>query len=424
MTVFLYLIPLLTCGVLYAISGAAYDWDIYALIVGSSMLLTGLIHWLMYRHRTSAKEYIGSFVYSIRHDDAWTEIQEYYEEIRDSKGNTRRVKRTRYIRHPEEWMFYTSIGSSEYISRNSYDYIRRLWGTPCHHDSIFGFNIVGGARYFQTYEYRDLLDCFPTDNPFENKTVFNTMIAITEKHRYTNKLRNSNSIFRFEEISRKEANELGLWEYPEIERFDMSPILGADVDSNIDQHFRLLNAYYGARYQIRFFIIFFDSATQGVEIAEKQRAYWKGGNKNEFVICLGISNNKVGWCHAFSWMDEPVLSVKLENYFHSNPDLDLMKLHSWLRWHLNDWKRKEFSDFNYINVNLSSLQYWIAFLITCAINVAAVYLVLNNAPKSNNSTDYYYQYPETTIDNTNQFEPTDTSTKTNSLYPWPSPSPQ
>lgn len=408
MVVLLYLIPLLTCGVLYAISGTDYDWYIYVLIVGGSMLPTGLIHWLMYRHRTSAKEYLGSFIYSIRHDDAWTEIQEYYEEVRDSKGNVRRVKRRRHIYHPEYWMFYTSIGSSEYISGSSYDYIRKLWRTPCHHESIFGFNIVGGVRHYQTYEYSDLLDCLPSDNPFENETVFNTMIAITEQHRYTNKLRNSNSIFRFEDISREKANELGLWNYPAIERFDMSPILGVDVDSKIGQHFRLLNAYYGALYQIRFFIIFFDSATQGVEIAEKQRAYWKGGNKNEFVICLGISNDKVDWCHAFSWMDEPVLSVKLENYFHSHPELDLMKLHHWLRWHLNDWKRKEFSDFNYINVDLSPTQHWWAFFITCAINVAAIFLVLNFAPKASDIDDFFSPYhPEDQIEYFRQTEPTD-----------------
>ena len=408
MVVFLYLIPLLTCGVLYAISGAVCEWHVYALIVGVSMAFTGIIHWLMYRHRTSAKEYLGSFIYSIRHDDAWTEIQVYYESVSDGKGGYRRVKRIRHIRHPEKWQFYTSIGSSEHINRSSYDYIRQLWNTPCRHDSIYGSHIAGGVRRFQTYEYSDLLDNFSTDNPFENETVFNTMIAITEKHRYTNKLRNSNSIFRFEEITREEANALDLWDYPEIDKFDMSPILGVEVDNNIDRHFRLLNAYYGALYEIRFFIIFFDSATQGIEIAEKQRAYWKGGNKNEFVICLGISNDRVDWCHAFSWMDEPVLSVKIEDYFRTNPEIDLMKLHRWLRWHLNDWKRKEFSDFNYVNVSLSPLQYWLAFFITCTINVASVFFILHN---TQNTYDYPEQYTYPT-ENSVQTEPNDTITIT------------
>lgn len=399
MTIFLYLIPLLTCCVLYIISGAAYEWLIYIIIVGGSTALTGLTHWLMYRHRIGAKEYLGSFIYSIRHDDSWTEKQEYYKQVSDGKGGYKRVKKIRYIHHPEVWQFYTSIGSSEYIPGASYDYIRQLWGTPCHHDSIWGFHIAGGVRHYQTYEYSDLLNSLPSDNPFECETVFDTMIAITEKHRYTNKLRNSNSIFRFEDISLEEASDLGLWDYPEIIRYDMSPILGLDVDSNTDQYFRLLNAYYGARYEIRFFIIFFDSATQGVEIAEKQRAYWKGGNKNEFVICLGISKGRVNWCHAFSWMEEPVLSVKIESYFHSNPELDLMKLHNWLRQHLKDWKRKEFSDFNYVNVSLSSKQYWTAFFITCAINIAAVFLTLYCAPVDDRLYDHpQYYHPITPVE--------------------------
>ena len=52
------------------------------------------------------------------------------------------------------------------------------------------------------------------------------MIPITEEHSYVNKIKNSNSIFRFEDISRKTATELGLWDYPDNYGYDMSPILG------------------------------------------------------------------------------------------------------------------------------------------------------------------------------------------------------
>ena len=382
MVAFLYLLPLLSCVVLFALTGGFYEWWVYALVVGGSMAFTGLIHWLMYRYRTHSKEYLGSFIYSIRHDDAWIERQEYTERVSDGKGGYKEVRRVRYIHHPDEYRYYTSIGTLYYFNRGDYNKIRHLWGTPCHHEQIYGSHIKGGVRYYQTYEYSDLLDELPTSDPFESRKVYRTMIPITEEHSYVNKIKNSNSIFRFEEISSKTASEMGLWDYPDDYGYDMSPILGLDVDAAIDDKYRMFNAYYGAIHQIRLFVLFFDSATQGVDIAEKQRAYWKGGNKNEFVICLGISKGKVGWCHAFSWMDEPVLSVKIEDYFRSNPILDMAKLLEWLREHLCDWKRKEFSDFKYIKVELNTLQYWSLFVLTIAANATAVYFLVDETNKS------------------------------------------
>ena len=393
------------------ITGSYYEWHVYALVVGGSMAFTGLIHWLMYRHRTRTKEYLGSFIYSIRHDDAWVERQEYTERVSDGKGGYKEVRRVRYIPHPDEYSYETSIGNSYDFSRSEYDEICRLWGTSCHHGQITGSHIKGGVRFYQTYEYDDLLCKLPTSDPFENRTVHRTMIPITEEQSYVNKIKNSNSIFRFEDISRKSAAEMGLWDYPDNYGYDMSPILGLDVDGTTDEQFRLFNAYYGAKHEFRLFLIFFDSSQQGIEIAEKQRSYWKGGNKNEFVVCLGISNGIVDWCHAFSWMDEPVLSVKIEDYFRTNPTLDLMALHGWLREHLDEWKRKEFSDFKYIRVGLNTLQYWSLFVLTIAANVTAVYFLVDETHKSAtryneyeynssyniNGNDYYYSFDTSSI---------------------------
>ena len=95
MVVFIYLLPLLSCIVLFAATGSFYDWSVYAWILGGSMAFTGLIHWLMYRHRTRTTEYLGSFIYSIRHDDAWVERQEYTERVSDGKGGYKEVRRVR-----------------------------------------------------------------------------------------------------------------------------------------------------------------------------------------------------------------------------------------------------------------------------------------------------------------------------------------
>lgn len=381
MTAFLYLIPLLGCAVLYMVGGSTYEWWYYVGLIVGSMAFTGIIHYFMHRHLTMATEKLGGYITDIRHEDSWTEIQEYTEQEacgRDSDGRTiyRTVKKKRYIYHPEYWIYYTSVGYSHGIDSRSYNQIAWRWGSPRHDFSIYGSNIVGGVRYGDNYYFKDSWRRFGAKfDPFANIRMAGVVIPVTESHKYKNKVQSSNSIFRFEKITPEEAREEGLYNYPNYVGYDQSPVVGREIDNNALWYLRLINAYYGAICQIRVLIVFFD-ANKGIEIAERQRAYWKGGNKNEFVVCLGMEGNKVEWCHTFSWMDEPVLGVKTEDYFRQNRELDMQAFGKWLRNNLGYWKRKEFSDFDYIRVELTQAQYWSLMALTMAINGVAIYLML------------------------------------------------
>jgi hypothetical protein len=108
-------------------------------------------------------------------------------------------------------------------------------------------------------------------------------------------------------------------------------------------------------------------------------------------------------------MDEPVLSVKIEDYFRTNPTLDLMALHGWMREHLNEWKRKEFSDFKYIRVGLNTLQYWSLFVVTVAANATAVYLLADETHKTANHYNQYEYNSCHNIKNSNDYYSFDTS---------------
>ena len=239
--------------------------------------------------------------------------------------------------------------------------------------SITGYEICGGVRYGDEYYYNDVIKrgggyC----DPICNQELVKYMFTITEPHVYENKVQNSNSIFRFESIPDDEAQELGLHPYPAINYLDQSPILGKSIDGYTEQLFRAFNAYYGGLNQIRVFVHLFD-ASQGIEIAEKQQAYWKGGNKNEFSVCLGLDGNTVKWCYTFSWMDEPTLGVNTEDYFRHHPELDLRAYVRWLAENIDMWKRKEFADFRYLRVQLSPKQAALLLILCVSLCAGVIY---------------------------------------------------
>ena len=116
-----------------------------------------------------------------------------------------------------------------------------------------------------------------------------------------------------------------------------------------------------------------------------QRSYWKGGNKNELVVCLGVADNEVKWCNAFSWEDMPVLEVKSESYFIENPSLNLVGFSDMLKTSLlnNEWKRKSFEDFDYIRPELTMTQEMVVVILSIIINVVIAFVLIFNDIKNN-----------------------------------------
>lgn len=371
MIAFAYAIPIITCLLLhfefgYKGPGIAYFWII---ILGEAIV--GLLHWLGYSLHTSKTEYLGSMVRDINHEDSWTELVEVRETKTDSKGNSYTVTRIEERYHEEKYYFHTTLGTKFNTSYGFYSEVRDLWKLPSNVLRWSGSHIKGGVRFGTSYEMADF-DYEQRENP-------KNWVPITESHSYTNKVQSSNSIFKFEKISDKEASEMGLLKYPAIYSHDAPCVLSNDisVSPDVDEMFRKFNAKFAPEFQMRLYILLFD-AKRGVGISEQQRAYWQGGNKNEFVVCIGMKpNGTVEWARAFSWADEQSKEVETTQWLMHNPTLDWEEFYEWLKWNLMDWERKEFKDFDYISITLPLWQIITIYILSIAENAFAIHCALS-----------------------------------------------
>lgn len=367
MTWIVYLIPVTTLAVLLLISGSQNYWGYAGAAVVVSLVLY-LFHYIFRRYHNSSTEYHGAFVEYATYYEAWNELVVYYETVSepytDSNGRTayrtRQVRRTRVVYHPPEWTWTTNTGRTESISCDNYNYLCQLWGGK--------EQFIDMCRNYHTIDgdaYRCLWD-----------EVESTCITLTYKASYINPLKHSNSVFRYTKVTSQEAEELGLHPYPQIINDDQEAIIGDNFNGRVHERFRFINAIEGAIRQIRIYILVFDSNTHRIEVAQRQRAYWNGGAKNEFVICLGMNGKKVDWCHTFSWMDQPTLGVKVEGYFLENTTPDMMRFSQWLGNNLNLWKRKEWNDFKYLGLKLSTTQQIILLAISLALSYLACHFII------------------------------------------------
>ena len=350
MYIFAFALPLVAFVAAMLCGADVEYWWAYLLIAAAA---EGLIYLVFYL-TTRSKEYLSGYVTSVTHHFAWVERRETTETKYDEKGNSRTEKKVELINHPDEYYWDLNTGKRDSIHSALFYQMCQQWGTGKKWISVYHPNCVEGG---------DGEICRWDGDEYNTRTV-------TYTHRYRNPVRNSNSIFRGQRVGRAEAKSLGLFEYPAISGWDqpvllVSPDLAYTGDMD-EANFELqhLNAFCGLPNQIHVFILLFPAA-DGVGIALKQRDYWEGCNKNEFVVCLGMNGDRVEWCHTLSWEDEPVLDAKVKDYFLHHNQPQMSEFVHWLRDHLQLWKRKEFKDFEYLGWHMSqkgSALYWAAAL--------------------------------------------------------------
>lgn len=370
----IYIIPFLVSVFLLFFFRKKVVWWEYIVMIAVPIVVSLIVRLIMVSYNNTDTEYLGDYITKVRHYDDWDEWvhRTCTRTVRTGKTTTTQTYDCSYRQyHPERWSYFDQDGEEHWLFyEEEFDEIVRRFGTKM----IF----VDMHRRYHTkdgdaQEYRW--------NGSE-KTAW----PVTHSHTYKNKLQNSRSIFNFEEIDKEYADSIGLYDYPPIEKYDQNPILSHTIKlpKNQEDALRYTNGFYGKKHQFRVFVLLFEN--KDIEISEKQRSYWKGGNKNELVVCLGVKDNKVDWCNAFSWCDVPTIDVKTETYFIQNDTLDLKAYSDLLRETLDngEWVRKNFEDFSYLKPELSlTQQIWI-LVISILLNVGfAIFVIKNNFENEN-----------------------------------------
>lgn len=370
----IYILPIVVIGAAYLIVGVEQFWFVYLIMLIITELL---VWWAMYRALRVA-EYLSGYAQDAVHHEAWTERVVRHETYTDSRGNIKHRTVVDYVYHPDEWFINLNTGECVDISEEGYISIVNLWGGDQEWIDVPHCNCVSGGGGQAAY--------------YDN--IYNHLVTATYKGLYINYVRGSNSIFRVDPLSRREASRLGLIPYPPFDEYDLdvdailiSPKLaGVQIDDSWQKHMQRINAYYGAEAEIHIFILLFDAA-DGISIALKQRQFWHGGNKNELVVCLGIepstdvdTPHEVAWCKAFSWCDAPQLDNATESYFIEHRSLDIGAYAAWLRMNISLWRRKEFSDFKYIGKRISPRRAVMVSIFTLLVSAVMV-LIMTFMPR-------------------------------------------
>lgn len=332
-----------------------------------TLLITAICSALGTLGMTTDTEYLTGWVTQVEYNEPWTE--EYWVTVTDynSKGEAvgSHLER-RTTRHSAAWYLLDSNGSQHSIDKGRYQEIVRLFDNEREEDQ---------SRSDQTTwsSLRGEGDIWYSDfrQTSQNLVHDPRLLVVTTEHRYHNRVQASKSVFNFPEVEPK-----GLFKYPDITLLSTPSILGTSHPQANDLLCRY-NGVLGRQKQLHMWILVFQG--QNIQRAIDQQNYWKNGNKNELVLCIGLNKNKVDWAYVFSWCENEQLKANIKMFAQSQENLDLVKVvHYMAQQAQKDWKRKEFADFNYLTVELSPIVIFMTFCFVVIANAVMCVVFIQN----------------------------------------------
>lgn len=366
MTIFFsILIPFLTALVLYFFFRHKTKWWEISVPLVVSVLFIIIFKSCSVSYLTSDTEYWNDAIVEARYYEKWNEwIVQTCEDCTtndDGDEDCTTYDCSYQDTHYAYWEIETKTGWNLNITEEEYSrLVNRFAHKPIFVDMNRDYDTKDGDMYKVEWDGSDeKLECVVRQNTYENRPQV------------------SDGIYNYQDVTEEEKEQYGLYEYPEISRnYKQRHILGI-YDKKAEHNLEVINAKFGPTRKLKAFIVVFKD--KPIEAGIKQEAYWDGGNKNEFVVTIGIdSESRVTWCHPFSWSEDESPKIKIRNFVKKQKELNLYEVTSYMEEELSKFERKNFSDFDYLNVEPTNTQKIWAYIITMLINIGLSIWIIGN----------------------------------------------
>lgn len=367
------LIPIITAVILFYNFKHRTKWWEFLIPFAASVVFIFIAKFTVEKVGTTDTEYWGGWAVNVVYLEDWNEYihQTCTRSYTDSSGNTQtETYDCSYVQyHPPQWFVMDSNGIRVNITQKEYGNLRNKLGNQVFIDLHRNYHTDDGDKYQCSFNYK-------TDPPEK-------LIPVTTVHRYENRVQAATSLYDFKDVSDEEKKKYGIKEYPKPDQYYCSSIIGGNYPS-VRRKLDYFNARYGAMKQIRVWLLIFRDQPKDAGLLQEQ--YWKGANKNEFVICVGLDKqNNFQWGHVFSWtpIKETVFSTR--DWMYENLDKEKIgpeDLENFVDYTtgilLERFKRMEFAEFDYLKVKPPWWAVLIVYILVTVLNVGISYWVIIN----------------------------------------------
>ena len=330
----------------------------------------------------SETEYWGEYGVKVEYYEEWDEwiTQICTREVpcgTDANGNTTYCTETydcsyRQYHYPR-WEVVSNLKNSYDIPEKTYKQMLYTWNNEKFVDMNRDYYTIDGNKYESYWDKKDY-NIFP----------------IITTHSYENRVAHASSVYEFPEV---DTSKFKLFEYPKVKDYYCQSILSEVKSSDIKWADKLLtnyNALYGVQKQVRMWLLIYKN--KPYEYGVQQENYWKRGNKNEVVVCIGVTEDSltVDWAKVFSWTERENVKVDLEDMIRNQKKLDIYKTVTNIKNEVVEkFERKSFKDFDYLDVEPSTTATILGLIfILLVVGGLTVFIIMNDITNDDESRLY------------------------------------
>lgn len=449
----LILIPIFITIIFYIFRKSEIKWWEFFIPVGAGLILLLIAKLIVNYTTVTFDEYWGSNVVAVYEEEPYNywHHQTCYRTVTTGKTTiTIPYDCSHQVDVGPCWTAKTDLGEEIRLTEDEYEEIKTRFKTSraiidshtnydyndrCANSNGTKFERKQVGRVSYTYQVKW------DDSDATRKPYFSS-------HSYKNKIKSSDiTIFNLSKVSDKLADTLNLFKYPEnIDGFDCPTILGNNISKEIQEDFKKLNGKFGVSNQMRLWVLVFED--KPLKIAYQQESYWVRGNMNELVICIGKNkNNKIDWCHTFSWSLSTELTAdisgkvmnlyqykdttyqnefKIPVYGRGSKKHKIVKyntiyqdstakvkqfessiltdktwgdLYQYLNNNLQRYERRSFKEFDYLTVKPSNTSLIVISIVLIIISLGLNIWIVNNEFSDDDEYTNYYSYDNTVNEN-------------------------
>lgn len=387
---FALIIPLIFATVLYGVKkfrNKIVWWEVPVLFLVSAIMIFGA-KLLTETFQISDTERIVDYVKYVEHHEYWNEWVEEECEDCDSDGNCTTYDCSSRERHKPYTVIVTALGE-EYEFEEGYSTSGILTAEPggeapkIYKSLIQQFGV--NPKIIHSYASRLDKDYGPGYRGHVYRAYWNgspeTAEPVEWVQTYENRTQASTSEFRFDPVDPADFTKNALFEYPKIEsEYVGKSILGYD-NSELDKYARQRNAVIATKKELKVYFLVYRNKPE--EAFLMQERLWGGGNKNEAVICIGISEeNDIQWSGVFSWSKEESFKKEIQGYIENYDRLDQKSFRSIIDYSYDNLEanfiRREFEEFSYITVEPPTWAIILTFLVILGAGFGMMVWVVKN----------------------------------------------
>jgi hypothetical protein len=306
-------------------------------------------------------EYLSSYVTHSKYIERWEEEVAVYKT--DSEGN-RKFSHYKGEWHDVQYIDITNCGQEIEISEKTYLARKFAWKNE-RFVELNRSDVYNGHDGDEYVTYHD--------------GNIDHVVPIVCTNTYKNTVRKSGSVYKFANTNLK-VYEYPVPSSPYAYHLNCPSILGmTDTPEMIyaNSYLQKMNGLYGKMKQIKFWVCLFKDVS--IDYGFAQEIKWEGGNKNEVVVCLGIDGktNEIKWCYPFMWGNEELKqalkdSLMTQKILHMPTAAKTIANNS-----VRLFVRKQFADFDYLNVDHVSTSEIVTILIFIMIILIAEFIFIS-----------------------------------------------